>query len=157
APADRGQPGEFEPGRVVGQFQTPFGGATTLVWALSGETATASGQSTRCTATLELRKTTIPRNDKGTFQLRVNDRVVATGGTGTTTGPMILGVGEGTVSETAGPATDLADYKSRVDCTKNGEQVLTVPGTKVDGAVAQGDVVVCTFTNTRKTTPPPQP
>ena len=27
-------------------------------------------------------------------------------------------------------------------------------GTKVDGAVAQGDTVVCTFTNTRKGTPP---
>ena len=64
------------------------------------------------------------------------------------------GIGEGTVSETAGAGTNLADYDSKVECTRNGTVAVSVAGTKVDGAVAQGDIVVCTFTNTRKGTPP---
>ena len=43
APAVRGQPDVFEPGRVAGVFQTPFqAGSTTLVWTLTGQTAAAS-------------------------------------------------------------------------------------------------------------------
>ncbi len=104
-----------------------------------------------------MRKATVPADDPGKFNLLLNGRVVATGGNGTTTGPMIVGVGEGTVSETGAARTDLGDYDSRVDCTRNGQPVLTVEGTKVDGAIAQGDVVVCTFTNTRKSAPPTTP
>ena len=59
-PADRGQPSVFEPGRWTGAFQTPFGNAATLTWTLGGKTVTASSASTRCTATLELRKATVP-------------------------------------------------------------------------------------------------
>jgi hypothetical protein len=63
-------------------------------------------------------------------------------------------VGDGTVSETAGAGTSLADYDSTVDCTRNGVLEVSATGTKVDGQVANGDFVVCTFKNTRKTTPP---
>jgi hypothetical protein len=87
--------------------------------------------------------------------------VLASGGNGTTAGPYTVGVGEGTVSETAGPGTNLADYESTVTCTRNGIHDVSVTGTKVDGAIANGDFVVCTFTNRRITTPPtplpPQP
>ena len=156
APLIRGQPRVFDPGRLVGEFQTPFAGAATLTWRLGNKTVTASSASNRCTASLELRKVTVPANDPGTFDLRINRASVVTGPNGTTTGPLTVGVGEGTVSETAGPGTSLADYSSRVDCTRNGQPAVSVVGTKVDGAVANGDVVVCTFTNTR-TAPLPTP
>ena len=118
---DRGQPDVFQPGRVVGLFQTPFGGNSTLTWKLAGQTVTADRSSPRCTATIELRKATVPADDPGTFNLLLNGRVVATGGNGTTTGPMIVGVGEGTVSETGAARTDLGDYDSRIDCTRSGK------------------------------------
>ncbi len=157
-PADRGQPDVFEPGKLVGVFQTPFqAGSTTLRWTLSGKTATASASSTRCTATVELRKVVVPATDPGVFELRINGQRLASGGDGTTTGPVVVGVGEGTASETAAPGTNLADYESSVQCTRNGAVAVSVPGTKVDGAVARGDAVVCTFTNRRIGPQPPQP
>jgi uncharacterized repeat protein (TIGR01451 family) len=159
APGDRGQPTVFEPGRLKGVFAASFGGAATLVWHLDGKTATASSTSPHCTATVELRKVTVPADDPGVFNLLIQGKVYATGPNGTTTGPVTVGVGEGEASETAGPGTNLADYDSKVECTRNGKLEVSVSGTKVDGAVANGDVVVCTFTNTRKTpvTPPPTP
>jgi uncharacterized repeat protein (TIGR01451 family) len=159
-PVDRGQPEVFEPGRVVGVLQTPFqAGAAPLRWTLSGETATASASSPRCTATVEVRKVVVPASDPGVFEFRINGRRVASGGNGTTSGAIEVGVGEGTVSETAAAGTNLADYESSVECTRNGAVAVSVPGTKVDGVVARGDVVVCTFTNRRRSTPPepPQP
>ena len=98
----------------------------------------------------------MPANDPGVFNLQVNGTTIITGPNGTTTGPLTVGIGEGTVSETAGPGTSLGDYSSKVDCTRNGQPAVSVPGTKVDGAIANGDVVVCTFTNTR-TAPLPVP
>jgi hypothetical protein len=154
APVNRGQPIVFQPGRLVGAFQTPFSGTASLTWTLGNKTVTAGVGSTACTATVELRKVTVPANDPGLFNLQVNGQLWAVGGNGTTTGPVTVGIGEGTVSETAGPGTDLADYDSTVSCTRNGTVEVSVPGTKVDGAVATGDVVVCTFTNTRKATAP---
>ena len=154
APADRGQPKRFEPGRWIGSFQTPFGNAGTLTWTLAGQTVTASSASPRCTAILQLRKVTAPAGDPGVFNLLLNGQVLASGGNGTNAGPYTVGVGEGTVSETAGPGTNLADYESTVTCTRNGIPEVSVTGTKVDGEVANGDFVVCTFTNRRITTPP---
>jgi hypothetical protein len=158
-PVRRGQPEVFEPGRFVGVFQTPFqAGAATLRWTLSDETATASASSPPCTATVEVRKVVVPASDPGVFELRINGRQLAAGGDGTTTGPVVVGVGEGTVSETAAPGTNLADYESSAQCTRNGAVAVTVAGTKVDGSVGRGDVVVCTFTNRRVATPqPPEP
>ena len=156
--ADQGQPTVFERERQVGVFHTPFdASAGNLVWSLSGKTATAGQGSKACTPTIELRKVTVPADDPGVFQLRINNTVVATGGNGTTSGQLRTGIGEGSVSETAGAGTSLADYDSKVECTRNGTVEISVTGTKVDGAVAQGDVVVCTFTNTRKGTPPQPP
>ena len=154
APANRGQPIVFQPGHLVGAFQTPFAGASSLAWTVGTKTVTADGGSTRCTATLELRKVTVPSERPGVFNLLVNNQLLAVGGNGTTTGPVTVGVGEGEVSETAGPGTDLTNYDSAVACTRNGSPEISVAGTKVDGAVANGDVVVCTFTNTRKPTAP---
>ena len=100
----------------------------------------------------------VPADDPGRFELRLNGAVVASGGNGATSGPLVVGTGEGTVSETAAAGTSLSDYDSRVQCTRNGTVAISVPGTKVDGAIARGDVVMCTFTNTRKgTSPQPEP
>ena len=100
----------------------------------------------------------MPSDDPGVFNLLINEDVLVTGGNGTSTGPHVVGVGEGTVSETAAsPATNLSNYETTIDCTRNGVPVLSVEGTKVDGAVANGDEVVCTFTNRRSTTPPVVP
>ena len=143
----------FEPGTHTGVFQTPFqAGDGTLTWTLSERTAKANADSPACNPTLELRKVTFPADDPGKFQLKINNAVVAEGGNGTTTGPLRIGIGEGTVSETAGPGTSLADYDSRVECTRNGKVDVSAQGTKVDGRVGRGDLVVCTFTNTRKGT-----
>jgi hypothetical protein len=157
-PQNRKQPTIFEKGRVIGLFQTPFdASAGDLVWTLSGRTATAGAGSKACNPTVDLRKVTIPPDDPGRFQLRINRAIVAEGGNGTTSGPLRTGIGEGTASETASPGTSLADYDSKVECTRNGTVAVSVPGTKVDGSVAQGDTVVCTFTNTRKGSPPIPP
>jgi uncharacterized repeat protein (TIGR01451 family) len=158
-PQNRGQPETFEEGRLVGVFETPFeaGAAASLVWTLSGETVTASGESRRCTASVELRKVVEPASDPGVFNLLINGEVLATGGNGTTTGPLTVGIGEGTASETAAAGTSLADYESSIECTRNGEVVVSVSGTKIDGAVGDGDMVVCTFTNRRLSTPPTPP
>ena len=137
--ANRGQPESFEPGRYVGVFQTEFEAtSTTLTWTLTGQKAEASADSRPCTATVELRKVVIPADDPGVFRLRLNNTVVATGGNGTTTGPITVGVGEATVSETAGSNTSLADYVSSVECARNGDTAVSVPGTKVDVEVANG-------------------
>jgi hypothetical protein len=77
---DRGQPEVFEPGRLVGAFQTGFeAGSTPLVWTLTGRTASASASSRSCNATVEVRKVVVPVADLGVFRLRINGTVFATG------------------------------------------------------------------------------
>ncbi len=150
-----GQPEVFETGRHTGVFRTPFeAGSTPVVWHLAGHEQAASESSLPCNPTVELRKVTISAADPGVFQLRIEGAQVATGGNGTTSGALRTGIGEGTVSETAAPGTNLADYDSKVECSRNGTVEVSVPGTKVDGEVRRGDTVVCTFTNTRKGAPP---
>ena len=157
-PTRTGQPEVFERGRHTGVFRTPFeAGGAPLVWHLAGHEEAASADSPACNPTVELRKVTIPANDPGVFQLRIEGAIVATGGNGTTSGPLRTGIGEGTVSETPAPGTDVANYDSKVECSRNGAVAVSVPGTKVDGEVRRGDTVVCTFTNTRKGAPPEPP
>jgi uncharacterized repeat protein (TIGR01451 family) len=164
-PASANAPGKppttFLDGRHEGAFTTNFdaSGVNSLTWHLTGGTATASAGSESCNSTtIEVRKVTVPANDPGRFTLLVNNAPVATGGHGTTSGHLAIGTGEATVHETAATGTDLGDYTSKVECT-NGTKTVTVPGTKLDGEIAKGDSVVCTFTNTRKGAPPepPQP
>ena len=158
-PIDRHQPVAFQAGTYVGVFQTGFGaGEDSLTWSLSGHELTASAGSPRCNATVEVQKVVVPASDPGVFRLQLNGHTLVTGGDGTTTGPITVGVGEATVSETAGPGTNLADYDSSVVCVRNGAVGVSVPGTKADGVVQAGDVVVCRFTNVRHGNPqPPNP
>jgi Domain of unknown function DUF11 len=158
-PAFRNQPLQFQAGSYAGVFQTAFGaGESALTWTLSGHSLTADASSRRCTATVEVQKVVAPASDAGVFNLQLNGQTLASGSNGTTTGPITVGVGEATVSETAGPGTSIADYDSSVVCARNGTVGTSVEGTKVDAVVGNGDVVVCRFTNVRHGTPtPPTP
>ena len=137
APDDRGQPTTFEQDGRRPCSETTFE-------ASSGAHVDAVGQdgdgvaelAGAATPTVELGRSSVPADDPGVFQLRINGAIVATGGNGTTSGPLRSGIGEGTASETAAPGTNLADYDSRVECTRNGTVDISVPGTKVDGKVA---------------------
>ena len=67
----------FEPGRLAGAFQTPFVGAPHADLDTRHEDGHASSSSsTRCTATLELRKVTVPADDPGLFNLLVNGQLL---------------------------------------------------------------------------------
>ena len=153
APVDRGQPLVFEPGHLIGAFQTPFLGAASLAWTVGNRTVQANSASTRCSATLVLNKVSVPANDPGFFNLQINGQTWAIGGNGTTTGPITVGVGEGPSAKR--PALEPL-CRLRLDGHVQSQRRCrgVIPGTKVDGAVGQGDVVVCTFTNTRKPTAP---
>ena len=153
-PAHRNQPVAFQAGSYAGVFQTAFGGESALTWTLSGHSVTADSSSPRCTGTVEVQKVVAPASDPGRFNLLINGQRLANGGDGTTTGPVTVGVGEATVSETAGTGTNLEDYDASVVCARNGTVEVSVPETKVDVAVKNGDVVVCRFTNVRHGTPP---
>jgi hypothetical protein len=124
--------------------------------AISGDCATngsvtlAAGDNKVCTITntrkptLRVNKVCVPTSNGGHFNLLVD---AATFGTGTdvacggTTGVVVSSIGTHTVSETAGTATDLANYVTAIggDCATNGSVTL-----------AAGDNKVCTVTNSRK-------
>ena len=151
-------PTRFLAGHQVGAFTTDVPAGGSLVWSLTGISSDpASADSESCNATtIEVRKVTVPANDPGKFILLINNAEVASGGHGTTSGHLAIGAGEATVRETAGPGTNLGDYTSKVECT-NGTATRSAEGTKIDGKIAKGDTVVCTFTNTRKGAPPQPP
>ena len=151
-------PTRFLAGHQVGAFTTDVPAGGSLVWSLTGISSDpASADSESCNATtIEVRKVTVPANDPGKFILLINNAEVASGGHGTTSGHLAIGAGEATVRETAGPGTNLGDYTSKVECT-NGTATRSAEGAKIDGKIAKGDTVVCTFTNTRKGAPPQPP
>ena len=67
------------------------------------------------------------------------------------TGIRAVNAGSYTITETAGANTDLANYTTTWACTVNGSPSSSGTGTSITTNVASGAVVVCTFTNTRKT------
>ena len=88
-PADESSSGAARSVRSTTHFDASAGN---LVWTLSGKTATGLGQGSKaCNPTIELRKVTVPADDPGVFQLRINNTVVATGGNGTTSGQLRIG------------------------------------------------------------------
>ncbi len=155
-PQDRKPADDLRAGHQVGAFQTPFDASGgNLVWTLSGKTATASAGSKACNPTVELRKVTVPADDPGVFQLRINNAVVATGGNGTTSGQLAdRASARAACARRPGPGRTSPTTTRRSSAHGTARVEVSVPGTKVDGTIAQGDTVVCTFTNTRKGTPP---
>ena len=95
-----------------------------------------------------------PSSDGGLFILSI-DGVATSGdvGDGGTLGPTSIVSGTVyTVSESAGSVTNLADYNSSIACTVNGTPTFSGPTSSLGGISGQdGDTIVCTITNTRKT------
>ncbi|MFQ5400208.1 MAG: choice-of-anchor Q domain-containing protein [Anaerolineae bacterium] len=101
-----------------------------------------------CTFTNEMKpmltvnKVLVPSTDDGRFALEIDGTAIVTDiSSNGSTGPVRLGVGLHTVSESAGTGTDLAHYDSVVggDCNPDGSIML-----------AAGQMATCTITNTRK-------
>ena len=122
----------------------------------NGTTATPSGRSLSinlgpggsadCTyynvrkPSLTVTKSVVPASDTGSFGLQIDGQTKATGGNGTTTGAVLVGVGAHTVSELGANGTALGNYSAVYggDCDASGHVTL-----------AAGDAKVCTITNTR--------
>lgn len=126
---------------------------TTAVTVNPGDTIVCTYINTRDTGTIEVIKNINPTDDAGVFDLKISGTTHKEDAShGDTTGAVQVTTGSYDVSELAGDAnTDLADYSSRLTCTKNGQALITnVATTDSDNfTVASTDSVVCTFTNTR--------
>ncbi|MCW2958245.1 MAG: hypothetical protein JWP18_1048, partial [Solirubrobacterales bacterium] len=142
-----------------GGFPDPVSGGSTSVSIASVQ----RGDDWYCTyknsnkGTIEIRKTLVPANNAGRFDLNVDgssSEATDVGNNGTT-GPVVVSSGSNhTAAETAHAGTTLNDFISTYVCTKENGQttVASGAGASVTGiAVAAGDALVCTFTNTRKT------
>jgi hypothetical protein len=104
------------------------------------------------TGTIEVRKSLAPTSDQGKFDLQVDGQTAKTNASdGDTTGAVTVNAGSNhSIGETAGGATSLTDYASRVDCTRNGNPAESGSGTSLSGiTVGTDDAVVCTVTNKR--------
>ena len=122
-----------------------------------GTRATASASSRACTPTVELRKVTVPADDPGMFQLRINNTEVASGGNGTTRRAPHGSARRGQRERDCRAGDEPRGHDSKVECTRNGINGTRSPGPSSTAPIAKGDNVVCTFTNTRKGTPPEPP
>lgn len=108
---------------------------------------------TRKTGTLQVVKALVPTTDAGMFDLSVDGTTQATdvrNGQGTPV--LTLPTGSHGFAEAAGTATSLADYTASVGCQDANGSVTATPA-NVGWTVNLGDgqAVVCTITNTRKT------
>jgi hypothetical protein len=103
--------------------------------------------------TIEVKKALDPSSDPGRFNLLIDGTTEASNvGNGGTTGAITVGAGSHAVSETAYSGTSLADYTTTYSWSRNGGTPTTGSGTSVSSiTVNDGDTIVCTFTNTRKT------
>jgi hypothetical protein len=112
---------------------------------------------TRDTGTIKVTKALVPAADSGRFNLLVDGQAKATNvGDGGTTGVQTVTTGTHTVAESAGTATDLANYDSTTSCVDKAH-AATPADTDGSVAVAKGDQWECVITNTRKSTPTPPP
>jgi hypothetical protein len=112
---------------------------------------------TRDTGTIKVTKALAPTTDAGRVNLLVDGAVKATNvGDGGTTGVQTVLTGTHTVGESAGTATDLANYTSTTSCV---DKAHAAKPADADGSVQvdKGDQWECVITNTRKSSPPPPP
>ena len=109
------------------------------------------------TGTIKVTKALAPTTDAGKFNLLVDGQAKASNvGDGGTTGVQTVLPGAHTVGESAGTATDLANYNATTSCVDKAHAAKPVD---TDGSlqVDKGDQWECVITNTRKTTPQPPP
>jgi hypothetical protein len=113
--------------------------------------------------TVEIIKKLNPADDPGKFNLAINNKTTSNVGNNGTTGKVVVNDAEDVViAEAAGTNTDLGNYTTAVACVdQNGDTIalsdIDVTGDDRDAKIAastigSGDDIVCTFTNTRKTT-----
>jgi hypothetical protein len=108
-------------------------------------------------STIKVTKVLAPAADSGKFNLLIDGQAKATDvGNGGTTGVQKVAPGTHTVSESAGTATDLANYDATTSCV-NAAHAGTPADTDGSVDVVPGDQWECVITNTRKPTPPPTP
>ena len=90
---------------------------------------------------LTINKVCVPTADNGEFAIRVSGVIQGTVGCGEHVGPISLAAGTYTVSESAGPGTDLTDYERTFggDCNSSGQVMIEA-----------NEDSVCTITNTRE-------
>jgi hypothetical protein len=110
------------------------------------------------TGTIKVTKKVVaPAGDTGKFNLLVDGAAKASNvGDGGTTGVQTVNTGNHTVGESAGTASDLANYDSTTSCL---DKAHAAKPADTDGSVqvAAGDQWECVITNTRKSSPPPPP
>ena len=123
----------------------------------------ANGEEVTCTITntrlpkVKLVKDLIPGNDTGTFNLDITQGGVSKasasgigdGGAAPASGFVTVAAGNVTVSETAGSAV-LADYAKQISCDSS-KGSAAANATSYTFAIANGESVTCTITNTRRT------
>ena len=105
--------------------------------------------------TLEVRKVTDPTDDRGKFNLHIDDKTAGTGadvGNGGTTGTNFVTTGSHKVGETAGTGTSLSGYTSTITCVQTLLGVQTTlfsnqSGTSANVNVVDGAEVICTIKN----------
>jgi hypothetical protein len=136
---------------VVKNLQT----RTVSFLVLPGQNLTCTFKNVHQTGTITVNKQLFPVSDNGKFNLVVDNTVGATAiGNGGTTGAVKVLTGLHSVSETAAPGTNLSDYDSSYVCNDGNVVVATGNGTTTTAfVVANGDAVVCTFTNQRHVLP----
>jgi hypothetical protein len=99
---------------------------------------------------LKLVKDLVPNSDPGKFDLRDGATVVANEvGDGGNSGFYFTTTGLHTISEVIGSTstTVLSNYASKVECDSS--KGSADPGTSLQISLAYGDIVTCTFTNSR--------
>jgi uncharacterized repeat protein (TIGR01451 family) len=165
-PPDRGQPDEFDPGRVIDALQVDFPGDE-LTWTLGRRRATASASSPVCPASLRIDKTLEPSDDPGRWDLEIDGTVAGSGANvgnqGTTGDVAVAALPSGsvhTVGERALAGTNPDNYDTTIVCRGDrgaGPEIGSSTTPTLAVRVMPGDAVVCTIKDARRAGPPEPP
>ena len=130
----------------------PSGAGTSLtgITVAANDVVVCTITNTRKTGTIEVNKVLSPTTDPGRFDLQIGGTTrTANVGNGGTTNAVTLPTGTYSVGELGNGTTSLAAYTTQIACTVNGSPGPSGSSTTLSGiALAAGDVVVCTITNT---------
>ena len=130
---------------------TKIGSSVDSVSIESGETTVCTFTNTRNQGSIELKKVWSGTGGQTTLKIgtssggseTASQLTGAAGATPLTTGAQSVNTGTYYVSESGG----LDDYSSQLACTNKGSGITVGAGNSI--SVTTGDVIVCTFTNTR--------
>jgi len=119
-----------------------------------GDTVVVTFTNTRKTGSIEIVKEVVPDDTSTNWDFAVSGGVgtKSVNNGGGSTGAFDVDTGTYDITESAGAATSLADYTTTWSYTVGGTPTGSGSGTGITGInVGDGDTVVVTFTNTRKT------